>query len=542
MNNQGVLSERINFFDNPYRPIILHLIPRILTNLDRDKDSPTYGCFDRNFWHYKVHDYSSALLQQCSLTLAHLFLNPFWGNIYYKNELIKEFSISGVKFCYRIQNRDGSFAEYWKGEASIPSTAFTLYSICETCDLLGIEADAQCLNKAVHFLLKHKEKDVLNQEMASIAAIRYAAKILRNNEYETLAAQRFNEFLRMKKPEGWFSEYGGLDISYLTVNLDFMIRYYELSGNSDALEAAKQIVGFLQYFIHPDGSLGGEYGTRNTEYFAPYGIEYLKKHCPLSNTIIHSILGYLHQEGYLNLNCDERYYLHYLSHSFIKSLLIYSNNPCTCILPHQKNFEKFFDESKIFIKSTNSYYFIVNLSKGGIFKVMNKNTSQMSSDCGYRLHLSKNMYVTELPQANDYSISENRIGITCNFLKMNFVQQSTIKLLILRIMSSLLGFQTIHILKRMMIFSSSKKNDLKLNRVITFEEDNIHIFDHIEIGKRSGILKLSNGLSIRHTASSKFFQLNIIHNSVYPEEFQITNSLSNRRTIYFHADIDPVKS
>ena len=66
---------------NPYIPIVLHLIPRILTNLDRDRDSPTFGCFDRNFWHYKVHDYSSGLLQQCMLTLGLVYSNNFEGNI-----------------------------------------------------------------------------------------------------------------------------------------------------------------------------------------------------------------------------------------------------------------------------------------------------------------------------------------------------------------------------------------------------------------------------------------------------------------------------
>jgi len=540
MRNLIFPNKNNSFNENPYNSIILHLIPRILTNLDRDKDSPTYGCFDRNFWHYKVHDYSSALLQQCSLTLALAYLNPFNGNIYYDNKIIREYSMSGVNYCYRVQNRDGSFAEYWKGEASIPSTAFTLYSICETCDLLGIEPDAQCLFKAVQFLMKHKENDALNQEMAAIAAIQYAAKLLKNQEYELVAGQRFDELLRMKKSEGWFSEYGGLDISYLTVNLDFMIRYYELTGNNNALEAAKQIVNFIQYFIHPDGSIGGEYGTRNTEYFAPYGIEYLKQHCPISNTIIHSILGYIHQEGYLNLSCDERYYLHYLSHSFMKALLIYSDDSYVCSLPHEKNFETFFNESKIFIRSTKNYYFIANLSKGGIFKVMNKNTSQMSTDCGYRLHLSKDMYVTELPQINEYSFRENQIELTCKFSKLNFIQQSTTKLLLLRIISSLLGFQTIHLLKRMIIFGTGGNNDLKLIRIINFEEDKIHIFDTIEIGKRSGVLKISNGLSVRHTASSRFFQLNVLHNSVEPEEFEITNSLSNRRTIPFSEPIGPI--
>ncbi len=39
----------------------LHL-QRLLGAMDRDPDSPTYGCFDRGFWHYKAQDWSSAIL------------------------------------------------------------------------------------------------------------------------------------------------------------------------------------------------------------------------------------------------------------------------------------------------------------------------------------------------------------------------------------------------------------------------------------------------------------------------------------------------
>ena len=67
---------------SPYHPVVLNSIPRLLTNLDRDPDSSNYGCFDRNYWHYKVQDYSSALLQQSALTLALVYSHKFEGNIY----------------------------------------------------------------------------------------------------------------------------------------------------------------------------------------------------------------------------------------------------------------------------------------------------------------------------------------------------------------------------------------------------------------------------------------------------------------------------
>ena len=69
---------------NPYKQIILLEVPKILSLLDRDEDSPTYGCFDRNFWHYKLNDYSNARMQEVCLILA--FCHQDKEGEFYKNE------------------------------------------------------------------------------------------------------------------------------------------------------------------------------------------------------------------------------------------------------------------------------------------------------------------------------------------------------------------------------------------------------------------------------------------------------------------------
>ena len=40
------------------------LLPRMLTQVCRDPNLSEYGAFDRNWWHYKVRDFSSIILQQ----------------------------------------------------------------------------------------------------------------------------------------------------------------------------------------------------------------------------------------------------------------------------------------------------------------------------------------------------------------------------------------------------------------------------------------------------------------------------------------------
>ena len=60
---------------NSYLTTLDEVLPRILGLIDRDIDSETYGCCDRNFWMYKITDFSSGIIQQCSLTFSLLYYN-----------------------------------------------------------------------------------------------------------------------------------------------------------------------------------------------------------------------------------------------------------------------------------------------------------------------------------------------------------------------------------------------------------------------------------------------------------------------------------
>ena len=80
-------------------------VPRIMSNLDRDSNSPTYGCFDRNFWHYKIRDFPSMILQQSCRTLAILYKSDYPGNIYYKKKRVKKWALAAVDFWANLPHR-----------------------------------------------------------------------------------------------------------------------------------------------------------------------------------------------------------------------------------------------------------------------------------------------------------------------------------------------------------------------------------------------------------------------------------------------------
>ena len=77
---------------------------RNLSWLDRDEDSPTFGSFDRNFWHYKITDFNSDILQQGIYTLIGLYKKDFPFNNFQFDSLsfMQQYHILGVQRSIKI--------------------------------------------------------------------------------------------------------------------------------------------------------------------------------------------------------------------------------------------------------------------------------------------------------------------------------------------------------------------------------------------------------------------------------------------------------
>ena len=73
-------------YENTYLKSVLYQVPRILTQLNRNRYSNSYGSFDRNFWHFKTNDISCARFQEAGKVLALLYVTKFKDNIYYQND------------------------------------------------------------------------------------------------------------------------------------------------------------------------------------------------------------------------------------------------------------------------------------------------------------------------------------------------------------------------------------------------------------------------------------------------------------------------
>jgi len=99
---------------------------------DRDKLSPTYGCFYYPYWRSKSSDFVNARCQEAAYTLALLYQNDYPGVNCRGREEIKELAIAGSLFWASLQHSDGSFDEWYAGEHGFAATAFSSFALSET--------------------------------------------------------------------------------------------------------------------------------------------------------------------------------------------------------------------------------------------------------------------------------------------------------------------------------------------------------------------------------------------------------------------------
>ena len=267
--------------NNIFLITVLRQIPRLLGLLNRNPMSKSYGSFDRAYWHYRANDISCARQQEAVLTLALLYLHNFPGNIYYNNQQILEWINGSLKFTLSIQNYDGSFNEWYINERSFVGTSFVAAALAETLIILGknkvrqYEKILNRLAKAADWIAGHTEVQVFNQLAGGVLALAKIATLLDKQAYKTSSQNKLAIIEKTQSPEGWWSEYGGPDIGYLSLMVDYLAKYHRLEPSEKVLTMIKMASAFLINFLHPNLTAGGEYMSRNTEYIIPSGFVYL---------------------------------------------------------------------------------------------------------------------------------------------------------------------------------------------------------------------------------------------------------------------------
>jgi hypothetical protein len=513
------------------KKIILPQAERLLSLEDRNPHSPTFGCFDRDFWAWKFKDLQDACMQNGVYALALLWGNDFDGNIYYRNERLLNWTIAGLDRWLRIQHKNGSFDQIFPNEYSYAATAFTLFAMLESYKILEPELPAILRDKflvgtrkAAKFLLcSQEEHDRIANHLcaAATALFEYHSFIgdacFKHKADEILAA------VFKDADEGWLLEYGGADPGYQTLALYYLAKHYLKSKDPGILAKLEKTVEFLSYFVLPDGSFGGEYGSRNTEVLYPAGFFLVRDQIPLAKKITGVFLNNISSNGIISLQAIDDGNLVPLMISYLEAHLAASNpspDSTGATLPplpfEQEPFHKWMKNAGLYLVNTKNYYAILGTCKNGLLKVYNKNRKMVVyDDCGYTAETRGGDFLSS-QYLNPDVLVETRpdsLTITGSLSKTSWPLPTPGKMLFLRFLnitickSKYLGNKIKRILVWMLI-KKRHKGVISLRRHVAFFDERISVTDKLRKPSSLEIRSLSRGerYTTIHMATSGYFK------------------------------------
>ncbi len=496
-------------------------IPRILSLTDRNANSPTYGCMYRVFWHDKATDIACAhpQLNVLALALATQIKHP--NNPYFMNKNVMETCVASMNFWSRIQNNDGSFNEHYPNEHSYGATAWTLSSVVDSYFILNKFMDlekrsriTESMIRAGKWLGRNEDPGPLTNHQAIAAWSLYRLFRLTNEKkFLDYYQKELKNVLDNQSEEGWYVEYDGPDLGYLTTSISFMAKLYAQSKDSRILDSVKKAVEFASYFVYPDNSYGGSVGYRDTTHFHPHGFELMAGKISAAASMKSKIIKGMESGNILKpAEMDDKYFGN-LVIEYMRSYADYQRSNSGQLLPFQRlGTDKYFSDSKIMVSRKAGYYFVCNLAKGGAFKIFRKNKT--IADSGF-VALTKNKRLASTNWANDHAeimLEGGKIKLKTNFFVVakNFLD--TKQLVASRTVMSTVGRNRLsaYLIKRFLIQKLiTKTSKLKpiMEREIFLGANNILVTDIVKNnGNQLDSIAPAETFFHRYVPASRYFE------------------------------------
>lgn len=362
-------------------------IPKLLTLLDRNPHSPTYGCFDRNYWHYKIIDFPSGMAQEFVWPLALAYDTRIDNNPFYQRASVRDWVHAGIRFAARSAHNDGSCDDYFPFERASGAAAFSLLSCVESYKLVGLD-DPEALRFFEHradWLASHHEAGRLSNHQALIAlALEVTSSVLGRNKWEAAIAERLERVISWQHDEGWFDEYGGFDPGYDTLTIWALARLHENNPTPLIKQSIERAVSLSLQMIHPDGSYGGEYGSRNTYNFFPDAFEIVGRWLPDALAVNDLFLRALANRTPPCYSDD-----HIIGHHCWNYLLAFRHfvEPRPMGFPKRAN-RLLLEGAGILVDRRDEAELYLALNKGGTFKLF-RNAALVASDTQVSIRVGK---------------------------------------------------------------------------------------------------------------------------------------------------------
>ena len=507
----------------------LPYIPRLLHLIDQNPYSPTYGCFDRAFWHYRTMDFPCGMSQEMVLPIALAYSRAYPGNKYYKTERLKELSEAAIRYMIKSSHKDGTCDDYFPYERAMGALVFSLYAATEAYQVIGMQDEEveDFFLKRVHHLENENESGRLSnhQALAGLAAYNVFC-ITGDDKARKTAEDRVALTLSWQDPdEGWYQEYEGADPGYHTCTIDFLAKYLQKrsvrgeEAEHTVLQSLIKAVDFSWYFMHPDGSYGGEYGSRNTYHFYPHGFELMASHTEKAGQIADAFLKSADLDKRYH-NDDDRMTAHYV-YNFMQAWEDYNpERPNPINETKACTNGKWMPNAKIFVNWNVSdegeiqNYLISNQSKGGVLKIFDSKGC-IASDTGLIAELNDGRVVVSHLVQKDSTITHSKNGegatlqVEGDFCIRKPNGMSVFKQLLLRIWVLTIGRFNANLTRSIVqkiAITGKPKTTFRFKRKIEIEDQKTVVTDHFPENMPIKRLSVGSDATSIYVANSLVYQ------------------------------------
>ncbi len=512
---------------SPYRRLILEATPRLMGQFDRESLSPTRGSFDRDHWSWKFRDFPVVVLQGGLIPLSWLYTNSFGTNFYHHNEQLRQWMEYGLESLLDRQHANGAFDTVGPNTQDHGITLYVVYTLTTVSQTLGDQIPpalrtriAHSVARACRFAARTAEDYSFISNHQSLFALAWlrAGLMIGDESLIARADGTVAQILARQSSEGWYLEYSGADPGYESLGLHYLA-IYQRERPSAALDASlARAVEFYSNFVAADGSVGGGYGSRDTQLWYPGAFELLSPQLPMAAGIAAFMRPRLELGNVVTLRNVDAHNLPTLMASYctaVEAITRFPEIPSASSLPCEATQPlHVFSESGLAVVGTPHYRAVANLRKGGMLVVFDGDSGRiLHEDAGYVIQAAGHDWTTALisdPEKVEHSAAY--LQITAPFLRANREVLTPFKFLILRALNLTL-FRSVWLgaLIRNMIISQiitgRKVGPYRITRRIDFADDHVTVHDEIVAEAAASVTGVyrPRTYQAQHMGSARYF-------------------------------------
>jgi hypothetical protein len=421
------------------------VLPRILSLYDTDSSSDTYGMGDRYHWAWGLIDFGNGTYQGAAHGLARLLTHDLLPQEFDNKKILNRIDAM-FRATKKLCRKDGSMEEAFPYEGSFCVTALVAYDLISAVDLLEGQLNKDVKNQYLAIIrpiisyLFHADEThaVISNHLATAVAALYKWQKVTGEAAEIRGYELLQRILRHQSKEGWFKEYEGADPGYQTLCTYYLADVHRMKPELGLLEPLKKSIEFLWYFAHPDGSFGGIYGSRNTRFYYPAGIEWLSHEVPEAASLAVHMRNAINDNNVVSLSVMDEPNLIPMFNAYCWAATCTEEMSKLPVIPckSNKNYRKYYDEAGLFVDRGIDYYTIVSTNKGGVvYHFVNNNLDTINTGVMLKAR-SGRLYSTQAFQPeNKVKIAKDIIEIYAGFQPVTRRTPTPLQFLILRAMN-----------------------------------------------------------------------------------------------------------